>query len=306
MTLGGSHSVLHTFDSTDGGDPHGGVIQGADGALHGTTYQGGAGGFGTLFRVTTSGEHQTLHTFSRTDGAHPAGRLAMVSDGTIFGTTSEGGDFGFGTVFKLATDGVVTTGVHAFQDSEGSSPYSGLTTGTDGNLYGATLYRSTYGYGSIFQMTPAGSLTNLHSFNYSDGAYSHAPLVEASGGVFYGTTNMGGTGSLGVVFRLALNPDSDGDGIPNPADNCPAIDNPNQADFDTDGQGDACDPDDDNDGVADGGDNCPLMRNPTRPMATVTGSAMHATQTSPFSSSAIATETTRSTRWTKPAAARST
>ncbi len=40
-------------------------------------------------------------------------------------------------------------------------------------------------------------------------------------------------------------------------DNCPTINNPNQADFDSDRVGDACDSDDDNDGVDDASDNCP-------------------------------------------------
>ena len=79
--------------------------------------------------------------------------------------------------------------------------------------------------------------------------------------------------------------DSDGDGIPDPCDNCPLKANPNQADADGDlygdacdncpglanpdqtdtdgdGLGDACDPDDDHDGVSDVLDNCPLVANP--------------------------------------------
>lgn len=45
--------------------------------------------------------------------------------------------------------------------------------------------------------------------------------------------------------------DSDGDGLPDDSDNCPDVSNPDQADFDGDGAGDACDPDDDGDGVDD-------------------------------------------------------
>lgn len=45
--------------------------------------------------------------------------------------------------------------------------------------------------------------------------------------------------------------DADGDGVKDPADNCPSKANPNQADSDGSGGGDACDPDDDNDGLPD-------------------------------------------------------
>jgi hypothetical protein len=41
--------------------------------------------------------------------------------------------------------------------------------------------------------------------------------------------------------------DDDGDGKPDSQDNCPVLANPDQADFDYDLKGDACDPDDDND-----------------------------------------------------------
>ena len=55
--------------------------------------------------------------------------------------------------------------------------------------------------------------------------------------------------------------DSDGDGVRDTDDNCPADGNADQPDTDDDGAGDACDDDDDNDGVPDGDDNCPLTEN---------------------------------------------
>ena len=48
--------------------------------------------------------------------------------------------------------------------------------------------------------------------------------------------------------------DGDGDGVPDPDDNCPETPNADQADLDGDGVGDACDTDADYDGYAAPGD----------------------------------------------------
>ena len=58
--------------------------------------------------------------------------------------------------------------------------------------------------------------------------------------------------------------DADGDGVLDGNDNCPTTSNANQANFDNDSMGDACDPDDDNDGVNDGPDNCDFAANPSQ------------------------------------------
>lgn len=68
--------------------------------------------------------------------------------------------------------------------------------------------------------------------------------------------------------------DPDADGIPTCADNCPTVYNPDQADMNGNGIGDACDSgvsstsvssatsDSDGDGVPNGSDNCPTVYNP--------------------------------------------
>ncbi len=63
-----------------------------------------------------------------------------------------------------------------------------------------------------------------------------------------------------------VEPDGDGDGVPDSVDNCPTVSNADQADSDGNGIGDACDTqqpaDSDHDGVPNGRDNCPLIFNP--------------------------------------------
>lgn len=264
ITTSGSHSILASFDySNTGGYPFSGVVFGSDGALYGTTHQGGYYGYGTVFKATTGGTQTSLHDFDyHTTGGHPRGRLAVLPDGTLFGLTVSGGANGYGTLFKLSTSGTFTPNIHEFDyyGQVGAHPHSGLTTGSDGNVYGATLYSGS-GHGSIFQVTPAGSLTPIYSRSYEDGIYQYAPLTEAENGVFYGTTLHGGIGDRGTVFRLSLNTDSDDDGVLNDQDNCPAVANPDQNDNDADLAGDACDADDDNDTILDAGDNCPLVAN---------------------------------------------
>ena len=52
----------------------------------------------------------------------------------------------------------------------------------------------TYGYGTVFKISPNGALTSLYSFTGgNDGANPYAGLVQGSDGNFYGTTQYGGT-----------------------------------------------------------------------------------------------------------------
>jgi hypothetical protein len=66
----------------------------------------------------------------------------------------------------------------------------------------------------------------------------------------------------GDACEPAVVDDNDGDNITDTQDNCPSVANPGQIDTDGDGQGDDCDDDDDDDGVLDTTDNCPLVANP--------------------------------------------
>jgi uncharacterized repeat protein (TIGR03803 family) len=102
-------TTLHAFGSItnesgeplDGANPRAALVQGNDGYLYGTTGSGGAGGNGTVFKISTNGVLTTLYSFAGgNDGVSPNG-LVQGSDGSFYGTTLYGGAGGAGTVFRL-------------------------------------------------------------------------------------------------------------------------------------------------------------------------------------------------------------
>src|SRR5207237_935698 len=78
--------------------------------------------------------------------------------------------------------------MHVLSCSEGYSRYTARGQGNDKFFYGTAYQGGSIGYGSIYRIDAAGSLTTLHSFNYGDGANPFASLLLASDGFFYGTT----------------------------------------------------------------------------------------------------------------------
>jgi uncharacterized repeat protein (TIGR03803 family) len=67
-----------------------------------------------------------------------------------------------------------------------------LVRANDGDFYGTTGGAGTNIGGTIFKITPSGTLTTLYSFCpndvCADGASPYASLIEATNGDFYGTT----------------------------------------------------------------------------------------------------------------------
>ena len=91
--------------------------------------------------------------------------------------------------------------IHEFAPAPGVLGQASLIQATDGNFYGTTRFGFA---GTIFKMTPGGTLTILHSFAgaFMDGANPQAALVQATDGNFYGTTAGGGTSDSGTVFKM--------------------------------------------------------------------------------------------------------
>jgi uncharacterized repeat protein (TIGR03803 family) len=90
--------------------------------------------------------------------------------------------------------------------SDGSTSYSSLIQGRDGNLYGTSNNGGAAGDGAVFKVTPTGTLTTLYSFcsqaGCSDGSYPFSVLALGTDGNFYGTTQNGGVAGMGTVFKI--------------------------------------------------------------------------------------------------------
>jgi uncharacterized repeat protein (TIGR03803 family) len=214
ITPGGKLTTLHCFDGTDGANPYGAQVEATDGNFYGTTSFGGSNGYGTVFKITPAGKLTTLHSFDGTDGEHPYAGLVQATDGNFYGTTyGVSGDTG--TVFKITPAGKLTN-LYDFDffGPNGANPAAALVQATDGNFYGTTLNGGSAGtetqvvpdqgpfFGTVFKITPDGTLTTLHTFDFSyDGAAPNA-LVQATDGNFYGTTEGGGGYIDGTVFRI--------------------------------------------------------------------------------------------------------
>jgi uncharacterized repeat protein (TIGR03803 family) len=199
-------TTLHSFGyTTDGAFPYGALLEASNGNLYGTTYEGGATGYGTLFEIAANGTLNTLYTFDSTDGAYPEGGLIETTSGKLCGTTYKGGSGGDGAIFDATLAGAVTP-VHSFTSNGGSDPVSGVIQATDGNLYGTTTTTGSggSGYGTVFRMTAGGTFTTLHTFADTDGAYVYDGLVQGTDGSFYGVTEEGGSSNNGTVFKLSV------------------------------------------------------------------------------------------------------
>jgi uncharacterized repeat protein (TIGR03803 family) len=214
ITPGGALTTLYNFCSrgrcTDGQYPAGQLIQGSDGNLYGVTHAGGSyancnvDGCGTIFKMTLNGKLTTLHTFDATNGEYPYGGLIDDGQGLFYGTTASGGVANDGIIFTVTVSGDFST-LYSFSGPDGAEPY-GMLLGSDGNFYGTTLYGygdGPYPRGSVFEITPAGTLTNLHTFDGRHGKNPYSGLVQHTNGTFYGTAYFGGHDGNGIIFTVS-------------------------------------------------------------------------------------------------------
>jgi len=219
-------TTLYEFrGGSDGAAPEARVIIGPDGALYGTTINGGASGCGTVFSLkpalhappnaTGRWTESVLYSFTcGSDGANPEAEVVFDRPGNLYGTTLYGGH-DFGVVFELtpSASGWRETVLHTFTGGDdGGRPAASLVFDSVGNLYGTTSYGGAYSgcqdgstCGTVFELSPSPSGWNetvLHNFTgEQDGGNPLGGVTFGRDGYLYGTTSWGGANG-GTVFSI--------------------------------------------------------------------------------------------------------
>jgi uncharacterized repeat protein (TIGR03803 family) len=213
MDATGARTTLHTFRVSFAsgifeGTPLSNLFEGADGSMHGTTYNP-ADSFrppGQIFRISPAGDFTTLASAYWLRAG-----VIQARDGRLYGI-----DFGgeghlslrtYGSVFRVEADGTRTV-LHEFDGTDSANPVSELVEVDDGSLYGTTgssgvVFLPVVGHGTIFRVDPAtGMFTTRYRFSGPDGSNPLGRLIQGTDGLIYGTTVSGGAFGRGTVFSL--------------------------------------------------------------------------------------------------------
>lgn len=212
------------------------LIQDAVGNFYGVSYGYAYRAYpahgGMVYKLTAGGQFTLLHDFTLTDGPqdglNPNGKLTLV-DSFLYGTTENGGLSGRGTIFRVSLTGSDFQTIYhfpaaAFPKHPGigvpdsthpdgiysdpySNPYSGLTPGRDGNLYGVAKYGGDNNAGWFFKVTLTAPIKVEPLYSFAADNNPSTELIQLSDSNFYGTTQgnydpFTRTGPMGTVFRM--------------------------------------------------------------------------------------------------------
>ena len=178
LTPTGQLTTLFTFVADQNGNyPNGanpgGVIEGNDGFLYGSTTAGGANKTGAIFKLSKTGAFKIIHIGGASD-------LTLGRDGKLYG-------FGPDSLSNIAIVRITTSGSYTVlhtlvAKTDGIYP-GGLILGSDGNLYGTTIDAEAAKITSLFCITPSGQFTVLQQIHY--GQFLVSPPVQSENGHIY-------------------------------------------------------------------------------------------------------------------------
>ncbi len=226
-----TYKVLYSFcakaNCTDGKTPFAGLTADDSGNLYGTTYNGGANGFGSIYELEFDQTKQkwvekVLYSFNCSQsgcaaGANPDFGLYLDPFGNFFGVANDGpsgGGVAFEMSFNQAKQKWVYATIYNFCSEQncpdGSDPSGRLVADSSGNLYGVTSSGGTHGEGTVYMLSGSGNQWG-HSVLYNFCISETCPDGETPTGVLYldasnniyGTVPSGAAFNSGAVYQLS-------------------------------------------------------------------------------------------------------
>ncbi len=218
-------TTVASFNGSDGECPQSSLIADANGDLFGTTSDGGANGYGTVFEIVNNGTPSapsyasTPITVASFNGSNGASSLIADANGDLFGTTYQGGANNDGAVFEIVNNGTVaapsyastpTTLASFYGGGTGSNPNGSLIADANGDLFGTTSVGGANNGGTVFEIakTTTGYASAPPSSPASTAAARYDPrgsLIADANGDLFGTTEYGGATGYGRVFEIVNN-----------------------------------------------------------------------------------------------------
>lgn len=161
--------------------------------------------------VASSQSYTKLYSYTIGAGAYSGIGFPQIMsqgrDANLYSTISNAGTHNVGSVYMMTTGGAPST-IYSFCSltscTDGQYPFGGVTLGFDGNFYGTTQSGGSHGVGSVFKITPTGTLTTL--WNFANGTDESVPLyttVLGKDNNMYGVSLGQYVGQYGAFFKVS-------------------------------------------------------------------------------------------------------
>lgn len=162
MSRSGEFTTIYNFTGLlDGFYPITTFVEGSDGKMYGTSFEGGTNlcgtmGCGSVYSVDSTGTFDLIGLFG-INAISPEAGLALATDGNFYGTLINGGADNHGIVYLITPAGDINT-VYDFANSNDFTPIGGVMQGSDGQFYGTTQYGGQFDWGTVYKLSQSPSL----------------------------------------------------------------------------------------------------------------------------------------------------
>jgi uncharacterized repeat protein (TIGR03803 family) len=201
-------TVLYSFAGgvTDGANPAAGVTEDSSGNIYGTTYFGGAGYAGTVYKISGPTETLLLGINAENVGI-PTTEPTLDTSGNLY-VSVRGVDY-FGDLIQITPEGnhksISSLGVNGSLPNADGQALASAPLIIKSALYTTCSVAGSLGYGTIASVSLASGYSTvvIHSFAGTDGYQPSGKLAQTSSGTIFGTTSLGGAHGSGTIYKFA-------------------------------------------------------------------------------------------------------